>query len=237
LRSAAAGALGIIGDARAVEPLCAAMKDSDARVREAAAQALGSIGDARAVDVLLAALRDRAGDVRRAAVGALGRIDDPRAARAFAAAQPKGAETPLDAAASDVKAGAQGTGKAGASDAATASASDAAGSPGTAGSQDTHQADASQAAGSQGTESGAGADASIPITAPAAAVRPWAPTHLVPQTGMAAWTAPDPTKPHEWILEGRLDLVIDGTAGEWALVRAVNGWWGWVDRRLLVRIV
>jgi HEAT repeat protein len=102
LRSAAAGALGIIGDARAVEPLTAAMKDGDQGVRAAAAQALGGIGDPRAVDVLIAALKDRGAEVRRAAAGALGRIDDPEAVAALEALLPKPqAVAPVPATAAD----------------------------------------------------------------------------------------------------------------------------------------
>ena len=45
-----------IGDARAVEPLIAALNDSKSDVRLAAADALAKIGDARAVQPLIAAL-------------------------------------------------------------------------------------------------------------------------------------------------------------------------------------
>ena len=44
VRRSAAWALGKIGDARAVEPLAAALRDNDSDVREAAAQALKSLG-------------------------------------------------------------------------------------------------------------------------------------------------------------------------------------------------
>jgi len=40
MREAAAGALGKIGDARAVEPLCAALRNKREDVRQAAAEAL-----------------------------------------------------------------------------------------------------------------------------------------------------------------------------------------------------
>jgi hypothetical protein len=36
------------------------------------------------------------------------------------------------------------------------------------------------------------------------------------------------------ILPERLELVVESRAGAWALVRAVNGWRGWVDGRLLI---
>jgi RsiW-degrading membrane proteinase PrsW (M82 family) len=71
-------------------------------------------------------------------------------------------------------------------------------------------------------------------TFPAAPV--WTPTHLVPPGGMAAWDAPDPSRPAMLNLPERLELVVEMRAGGWALVRAVNGWRGWVDgRRLVVR--
>jgi hypothetical protein len=52
---------------------------------------------------------------------------------------------------------------------------------------------------------------------------------------MAAWDAPDPKRQPAWQLDGRLELTVEVTAGAWARVRAVNGWWGWVDGRLLVK--
>src|SRR5450759_2332909 len=67
VRRAAAEALGQIGDARAVEPLIAALKDESWGVRRAAAEALGQIGDARAAEPLIAALKDPYADVRNAA--------------------------------------------------------------------------------------------------------------------------------------------------------------------------
>lgn len=77
-----------------------------------------------------------------------------------------------------------------------------------------------------------------PQPAPAAPAQPqppfWTPTHLVPPGGMAAWDAPDPSRPPMLNLPERLELVVDSRAGAWALVRAVNGWRGWVDGRRLV---
>ena len=72
--------------------------------------------------------------------------------------------------------------------------------------------------------------------APTPAPVPWSPTHFVPAGGVAAWDYPDPSRPPRLILSEGLALVVDGVAGEWALVRAVNGWRGWVDgRRLATR--
>ena len=77
----------------------------------------------------------------------------------------------------------------------------------------------------------------MPATTPATVApgaAPWQPTLVVPAGGMAAWTAPDPTLAPTVQLEARLPLAVDEQAGDWAKVRAVNGWTGWVDRRLLV---
>ena len=79
VRQAAAEALGQLGNARTVEPLAEALKDSDDRVRRAAAEALGQIGDARAVEPLIVALKDSDSWVKKRAVEALGKISDPRA--------------------------------------------------------------------------------------------------------------------------------------------------------------
>jgi len=51
---------GIIGDARAVEPLIKALSDDGQAVRESATRALGEIGDKRAVKPLIKALEDSA---------------------------------------------------------------------------------------------------------------------------------------------------------------------------------
>jgi HEAT repeat protein len=195
-RVAAAWALGIIADPLAVEPLCAALNDKDAGVREAAAHSLGGIGDVRAVEPLIAAVKDRIVVVRRAAVGALERMDDPRSVRALEAARRKAAK-PAPVATSSV---------------GSAATSPVAAGPSTA----TSTVDSAPAA---------------PTIAPA---RVWAPTHLVPPAGMSAWDAPDPSRAPLWQLAGNLELVVDATAGAWGRVHAVNGWWGWVDGRLLV---
>ena len=65
--------------APAVEPLIAALKDSDSDVRRAAAETLGKIADAQAVEPLAVALSDKDEDVQRAAIEALGWIGDARA--------------------------------------------------------------------------------------------------------------------------------------------------------------
>lgn len=74
-RSTAAGALGRIGDARAVDALLALLDDRETGVRRAAAQALGRLGDTRAVEPLVRALTDHDGEVRAAAAEALQQLD------------------------------------------------------------------------------------------------------------------------------------------------------------------
>jgi HEAT repeat protein len=75
----AAFALGEIKDARAVEPLIAALQDKDAEFREEVARALGEIKDPRADAALTAALKDPEPNVIHAAANALGQIGDPQA--------------------------------------------------------------------------------------------------------------------------------------------------------------
>jgi HEAT repeat protein/nucleoside phosphorylase len=65
-----------LGDRRAVDPLCAALKDQDGKVRGSVATALGALGDRRAVDPLCAALKDQEGKVRSSAATALGALGD-----------------------------------------------------------------------------------------------------------------------------------------------------------------
>lgn len=69
--------------------------------------------------------------------------------------------------------------------------------------------------------------------APAPPALAWIPTHGVPEGGMPAWAAPDPSRAPIVTLAARLDLVVAERAGDWARVVAVNGWTGWVDARRL----
>jgi len=71
-----------------------------------------------------------------------------------------------------------------------------------------------------------------PLTAPGAAA--WAPTHLIPSGGIVAWASPDPTRPPVAVLPPWLELAVEAQAGDWAQVRAANGWRCWVDGRLLL---
>jgi tetratricopeptide (TPR) repeat protein len=63
---------------------------------------------------------------------------------------------------------------------------------------------------------------------------PGGPTHVVPTQGMAFWSNPDGTQLPNGRLSPHLELMVVSASGAWALVRASNGWQGWVDGRLLV---
>lgn len=74
------------------------------------------------------------------------------------------------------------------------------------------------------------------IAQPATAVSsrvPWTPTHKVPMQGMTAWAKPDPQAAQLARLDPGLDLEVVERFGDWAHVRASNGWMGWVDGRAL----
>lgn len=62
----------------------------------------------------------------------------------------------------------------------------------------------------------------------------WFPTHRTPAAGLQAWAAPDPSQQPILMIPPNVDLVLLGTAGEWAQVRAFNGFVAWVDAKLLV---
>jgi hypothetical protein len=68
---------------------------------------------------------------------------------------------------------------------------------------------------------------------PAADSSAWAPTHVVPASGMPAWGAPDPATPVIADLDPGLPLRVVERAGDWSRVTAANGWMGWVDGRVL----
>ncbi len=97
-----------------------------------------------------------------------------------------------------------------------------------------HQAGAAFPADQASTAARSAAAPAVTPMSPAAFAPAWAPTHLVPPGGMAAWEIPDPSRPPAHFLAERLELVVEQRAGAWAQVRAVNGWRGWVDGRLLV---
>ena len=62
----------------------------------------------------------------------------------------------------------------------------------------------------------------------------WTPTHRVPDGGLAAWAAPNPSLPPIVTLDAGLGLIVAERAGDWGRVEADNGWTGWVDARLLI---
>jgi HEAT repeat protein len=86
VRAAAADALGILRNGKALKPLCAALQDNEKKVRRAAAGALWRLGDARALESLIEALKDADEEVQRFAALALGDFHDPRAVEPLCAA-------------------------------------------------------------------------------------------------------------------------------------------------------
>jgi HEAT repeat protein len=197
--------------------------------RCAAIAAIGDIRDPRGVDPLAAAMKDRAADVRKAVVLALGRIGDARAVEALIAA--------LKDRAADVRRVAEDV---------LAKSNDPRAIktiaairprpivPGPAPATEIAAPAASEPSPAHGV-TGATADATTDVTPDATAVLPsWTPTHLVPITGIAYWAVPDGRAAPTGRLDASLDLVVETSLGAWAQVRAVNGWRGWVDGRLLV---
>jgi len=79
VRSAAAKALGIIGDERAVNPLIEALRNHNPEFCPAAAEALGRIGDRRAVGPLADALKYKNKRMPIAALESLGVLCDTKA--------------------------------------------------------------------------------------------------------------------------------------------------------------
>lgn len=61
----------------------------------------------------------------------------------------------------------------------------------------------------------------------------WRPTHVTPPGGLTAWDRPD-TAADPVPVDAGVELVLLQTWGDWAEVRAANGWSGWVDHRLLL---
>ncbi|MFJ5552789.1 hypothetical protein [Streptomyces sp. NPDC093225] len=61
------------------------------------------------------------------------------------------------------------------------------------------------------------------------------PTHVVPQDGLAAWEAPDVSRPTA-PLDPFLPVQLLARRGEWAEIACANGWTAWVDGRLLVAV-
>jgi HEAT repeat protein len=85
IRRVAAKALGRIWDARAIEPLIAALRDRDHRVRECAADALGAFG-AMAIEPLASLLSYKDREIRRSIGRAFARISDGKVIEILASA-------------------------------------------------------------------------------------------------------------------------------------------------------
>ena len=103
------------------------------------------------------------------------------------------------------------------------------------------EATAATQAAQEATEATAAAAAETVATQPApvaasAGPAPWAPTHRVPDGGLRAWAAPDPSQPHVAELAARVELSVDEVRGAWARVTGSNGWTGWVDNRRLLEL-
>jgi hypothetical protein len=64
--------------------------------------------------------------------------------------------------------------------------------------------------------------------------RLWTPNALTPPTGMPAWAQPNPALPPVATVPGNTELLVESRAGDWALVRDINGWRGYVDARMLL---
>ncbi|MEV6137230.1 SH3 domain-containing protein [Nocardia sp. NPDC051990] len=61
----------------------------------------------------------------------------------------------------------------------------------------------------------------------------WYPTHLVPEGGLDAWAAPDPSLDPITSIAAGVELQILGRAGDWAHIACDNGWTAWVDGRAI----
>ncbi len=75
--------------------------------------------------------------------------------------------------------------------------------------------------------------AAVEPAPPPAAEPEFAPTHLVPPTGLTTRERPDPKHKPDHRLDPGLPLHVVERAGDWARVRCSNGWETWVDGRNL----
>ena len=109
-RSVAVTTLGNLGDAKAVEPLIAVLRQKGTKDRQFVARALGQLHDPRAVDALIAVLqepREEYDYLKEEAAGALGEIKDSRAVpllrQIVASAPPVATDRVADAASEALK--------------------------------------------------------------------------------------------------------------------------------------
>jgi hypothetical protein len=61
----------------------------------------------------------------------------------------------------------------------------------------------------------------------------FAPTHVVPLSGLDGYRVPDPATGPTGRLAAGTPVAVTGTSGAWARVLCENGWTAWVDGRLL----
>ncbi|WP_317440821.1 YrhB domain-containing protein [Streptomyces collinus] len=80
------------------------------------------------------------------------------------------------------------------------------------------------------------AAATAPPPPPTPQGKEFTPTHLVPQGGMPAWAAPDPTLEPVARIDARVELQLLERAGDWAHIVCSNGWSAWVDSRAMEEI-
>jgi HEAT repeat protein len=232
-----ARALGRIEDGRAVEPLIGALTDESNHVRAAAALALGLVGDGRALGPLNAALNDTDADVRDNASKALSAVT-LRAAFAPVRATPAPVQAPpaapAPAPAAPPPAPAAPAPAPAAPPPAPAAPAPAPAAPAPAPAA---PAPAPAAPAPQVAPYGPAPARYFPAPAPPAYGVPqpvWAPTHRVHPAGGFFWIAPDVRMPPSGQLPPNLEVVAETSAGMFVLVRAVNGWRGWVDYRVLL---
>jgi RsiW-degrading membrane proteinase PrsW (M82 family) len=62
---------------------------------------------------------------------------------------------------------------------------------------------------------------------------PFSPEGAVGPAGLAWWSVPDGNQPPSGRIDPGVPLMIVDRSGDWARVRASNGWLGWVDGRLV----
>lgn len=72
--------------------------------------------------------------------------------------------------------------------------------------------------------------------APASLERLWSPTHLVPEGGLAAFSAPNPYVSPVAHLDPRVEVRVVERAGQWARIVCTNGWSGWVNGTALTEL-
>ncbi len=75
---------------------------------------------------------------------------------------------------------------------------------------------------------------SLPIQPWAGLPIGWLPTHLVPAGGLPVFDYPNPSRQPVGTAPESTRVMITAAAGDWAQIRTIEGWMGWVDGRRLV---